>query len=41
LQKSGTGKHERGEAFKTLKDELIASLGEEADEVKQNQSKIF
>src|SRR6478672_10669270 len=35
IAKSGTGKHERGEAFKTLKEELIASLGEEADETKQ------
>jgi len=35
IAKSGTGKHERGEAFKTLKEELVASLGEEADEAKQ------
>jgi len=41
IAKSGTGKHERGEAFKTLKEELIASLGEEADEAKQNLAKKY
>src|SRR6478736_10461086 len=35
IAKSGTSKHERSEAFKTLKDELIVSLGEDADEAKQ------
>ncbi|HEY6978382.1 MAG TPA: polyribonucleotide nucleotidyltransferase [Chitinophagaceae bacterium] len=39
--KGGTGKHERGEAFKTLKEELIASLGEDADETKQNLAKKY
>jgi polyribonucleotide nucleotidyltransferase len=41
VAKSGTGKHERGEAFKTLKEELVASLGEEADETKQNLAKKY
>ncbi|HXL54724.1 MAG TPA: hypothetical protein VN958_00615, partial [Chitinophagaceae bacterium] len=30
IAKGGTGKHERGDAFKILKEELIASFGEEA-----------
>jgi len=41
IAKSGTSKHERSEAFKTLKDELIASLGEDADEAKQKLAKKY
>src|SRR3954469_24558401 len=35
IAKGGTGKHERGDAFKILKEELKTSLGEDADETKQ------
>src|SRR4029077_2995619 len=41
IAKSGTGKHERGEAFKTLKEELIASFGEDAEEEKQKLAKKY
>jgi polyribonucleotide nucleotidyltransferase len=42
IAKSGTAKHERSDAFKTLKDELIASLGEEVeDNVKKLAKKYF
>jgi len=41
IAKSGTSKHERSEAFKTLKDELIAGLGEDADETKQKLAKKY
>jgi len=41
IAKGGTSKHERSEAFKTLKDELIASLGEDADEAKQKLAKKY
>lgn len=41
IAKGGTGKHERGDAFKTLKEELIASLGEDADETKQKLAKKY
>jgi polyribonucleotide nucleotidyltransferase len=41
VAKSGTGKHERGEAFKALREELVASLGEDADEAKQNLAKKY
>jgi len=41
IAKDGTGKHERGDAFKTLKEELIDSLGEEADDAKQKLAKKY
>ncbi|HXL58318.1 MAG TPA: polyribonucleotide nucleotidyltransferase [Chitinophagaceae bacterium] len=41
IAKSGTGKHERGDAFKTLREELITSLGEEADEKKEKLAKKY
>lgn len=41
IAKGGTAKHERTDAFKVLKDELIASLGEEADETKQKLAKKY
>lgn len=41
IAKGGTGKHERGDAFKTLKEELIATLGEDADEAKQKLAKKY
>jgi len=41
VAKSSTGKHERGEAFKALREELVASLGEDADEAKQNLAKKY
>lgn len=42
IAKGGTAKHERSEAFKALKDELIASLGEEVeDNVKKLAKKYF
>ena len=41
IAKGGTSKHERSEAFKTLKDELIVSLGEDADEAKQKLAKKY
>src|SRR6266487_3548447 len=41
IAKGGTGKHERGDAFKILKEELIASFGEEADETKQKLAKKY
>ncbi len=42
IAKGGTAKHERGEAFKALKDELIASLGEEVeDKTKKLAKKYF
>src|SRR4051794_3144918 len=41
IAKGGTGKHERGDAFKTLKEELIASFGEDADETKQKLAKKY
>jgi len=36
-----SSKHERSDAFKLLKDELIASLGEEADEKQQKLAKKY
>jgi len=41
IAKDGTGKHERGDAFKTLKEDLIDSLGEEADDAKQKLAKKY
>ncbi|MDR0793029.1 MAG: polyribonucleotide nucleotidyltransferase [Chitinophagaceae bacterium] len=42
ISKSGSAKHERSNAYKILKDELIASLGEEAeDNVKKLAKKYF
>lgn len=41
IAKGGTSKHERSDAFKTLKDELIASFGEDTDETKQKLAKKY
>jgi len=42
IAKGRTGKHERTDAFKNLKDELIASLGEEVeDNIKKLAKKYF
>ncbi len=41
IAKGGTSKHDRSDAFKALKDELIASLGEDADETKQKLAKKY
>ncbi len=41
IASSKSSKHERGDAFKLLKDELIASLGEEAEEKQQKLAKKY
>ncbi len=42
IAKSGSSKHERSDAFKTLRDEMIASLGEDVqDETKKLSKKYF
>ena len=41
IAKAGSAKHERSDAFKLLKDELIASLGEEADDKTKKLAKKY
>jgi polyribonucleotide nucleotidyltransferase len=41
IAKSGTAKHERSNAFKALKDELVASLGAEADDKTKKLAKKY
>ena len=41
IAKGGTAKHERSDAFKTLKDELVASLGEEVDDKTKKLAKKY
>ncbi len=41
IAKAGTAKHERSEAFSALKDELIASLGEEVDDKSKKLAKKY
>jgi polyribonucleotide nucleotidyltransferase len=41
IAKSRTGKHERSDAFKTLKEELINSLDDGADETRQKLAKKY
>ncbi len=41
IAKSGVSKHERSEAFSSLKDELIASLGEEATDLDKKLAKKY
>ncbi len=41
LSKAGTAKSERSEGFKTLRDELIAGLGEEADDNTKKLAKKY
>ncbi|GGH62386.1 polyribonucleotide nucleotidyltransferase [Filimonas zeae] len=41
IARGGTAKHDRSAAFKTLKDELVASLGEEADDKTKKQAKKY
>jgi polyribonucleotide nucleotidyltransferase len=41
ISKGGTAKHERSDAYKALKDELIVSLGEEADDKTKSQAKKY
>src|SRR4051812_22216792 len=41
IASSKSAKHERSDAFKQLKDELIASLGEEAEEKQQKLAKKY
>ncbi|MEX6690426.1 polyribonucleotide nucleotidyltransferase [Danxiaibacter flavus] len=41
ISRGGTSKHERSDAFSVLKDELIASLGEEADDKTKKLAKKY
>ncbi len=41
ISRGGTAKHERSDAFSALKDELIAFLGEEADDKTKKQAKKY
>ncbi|MBN9297117.1 MAG: polyribonucleotide nucleotidyltransferase [Filimonas sp.] len=41
IAKSGTSKHERSSAFKALKDELVASLGEEVEDKDKKLAKKY
>lgn len=41
IAKAGTGKNERSDAFSALKDELIASLGEEATDAEKKLAKKY
>jgi len=41
IAKSGTGKHERSEAFSTLKSDLITSLGDEVDDKGKKLAKKY
>ena len=41
IAKAGSAKHERSDAFKLLKDELIASLGEEANDKSKKLAKKY
>ncbi|BAV05684.1 polyribonucleotide nucleotidyltransferase [Filimonas lacunae] len=41
IARAGSSKHDRSDAFKVLKDELIASLGEEADDKTKKHAKKY
>lgn len=41
IARGGTAKHDRSAAFKALKDELVASLGEEADDKTKKHAKKY
>lgn len=41
ISKGGTSKHERSDAFKTLRDEVIASFGEEAEDLTLKLAKKY
>jgi polyribonucleotide nucleotidyltransferase len=41
ISRSASAKHDRSEAYDTLKDELIASLGEEAEDAVKKQAKKY